>query len=211
MFKNTTRYSWCMAIESLLATDFFNLVIMPLLIIVARVMDVSLGTVRVIAINRGDKHLAPLIGFFEVLIWLIVINQLLSSFQHWTWYVAYAIGFASGTFIGMSISEKFTMGKAVVRIMTETSGTDLIRELEKNNYKMAVVKTTFNTHKGVMLFVTIDSDELDELLKLVHNNNPKAVFSVEDVRRVSYELVSLRKRPTRKFFPTFAHMARKSK
>ncbi len=195
-----------MVVESLLGTNFFNLVLMPLAIIAARIMDVSLGTVRVIAINRGDKNLAPLIGFFEVLIWIIIINQLLSSFQHWTWYVAYALGFASGTYIGMYISEQFTLGKAVVRVMTETSGKELIKELEKSNYKMAVVKTTFNTHEGVMLFVTIDSDELDDLLRLIHATNPKAVFSVEDVRRVSSELVSLRKHPVRRLFPTFAHL-----
>lgn len=200
-----------MALESLLGTNFFNLVLMPLAIIAARIMDVSLGTVRVIAINRGDKHLAPLIGFFEVLIWIIIINQLLSSFQHWSWYVAYALGFASGTYIGMYISEQFSIGKAVVRVMTETSGTELIKELEKSNYKMAVVKTTLNTHKGVMLFVTIDSDELDRLIALIHTTNPKAVFSVEDVRRVSNELVSSRRRPSRRLFHSFTHLSRQSK
>ena len=51
----------------------YTWLVLPLLIFVARIADVSLGTVRVIFVSRGLKHLAPIVGFFEILIWLLAI------------------------------------------------------------------------------------------------------------------------------------------
>ena len=98
--------------------EIFTWVIMPLLIIFARICDVSLGTIRIISIARGYKLIAPLLGFFEILIWLLAIKQIMQNLTNIFYYVAYSGGFAAGTFIGIYIEEKLAMGIFLIRIIT---------------------------------------------------------------------------------------------
>ncbi|MBM3316827.1 MAG: hypothetical protein FJY75_03145, partial [Candidatus Eisenbacteria bacterium] len=94
-------------------TALFQYGVLPLAIVVARVIDVSLGTVRVILLNRGMRYLAPLLGFFEVLIWLLAIGQIMQNLSNWACYLAYATGFALGNFTGLWIEGRLAMGLAL--------------------------------------------------------------------------------------------------
>ena len=76
----------------------FGLFVLPVLIFCARIIDVSLGTVRVIFTVKGFKHISALIGFFEVMVWLLAVTQIMRNLTNWVNYVAYAGGFAAGTF-----------------------------------------------------------------------------------------------------------------
>jgi len=84
----------------------FSYVVLPLLIFFARIADVSLGTIRIIFISKGFKVLAFLVGFFEVLIWLLAINQIWSDFSNPWLLLAYAAGFATGNYVGIYLDEK---------------------------------------------------------------------------------------------------------
>jgi uncharacterized protein YebE (UPF0316 family) len=86
----------------------FIWVILPALIFLARIVDVSLQTIRIISISRGIRWLAPLVGFFEVLIWLLAIGQIMKTVSHPVAYIAYAAGFATGTAIGQSLERRLT-------------------------------------------------------------------------------------------------------
>ncbi len=83
-----------MILAALMDTNLYMYFILPLLIFIARIFDVSMGTIRVIFITRGYKLIAPFIGFFEVLIWLLAIGQIMSNLTNVYCYVGYAIGFA---------------------------------------------------------------------------------------------------------------------
>ena len=85
----------------LLNSGFYAWLILPLLIFLARVADVSIGTIRLIFISRGLKYLAPVVGFFEILIWLLAIGQIMKNLSNPACYIAYAGGFAMGNFVGM--------------------------------------------------------------------------------------------------------------
>ena len=80
-----------------MGTIWFDYFVVPLLILIARVMDVSLDTIRVIMIAKGYRRLAPFIGFFQVLIWIITISRIMANLENWTTYIGYAGGFALGT------------------------------------------------------------------------------------------------------------------
>ena len=96
-----------------------HVVFMCLLIIVARIGDVSLGTLRTIVTIQGRRALAISISIFELLIWVFVVSQVIRDIGNEPIYgVAYAIGFASGTFIGMTIEQRLALGRQVVRIIT---------------------------------------------------------------------------------------------
>lgn len=76
------------------------------LIFFARILDVSAHTVRIILLSKGKRKLPTIISFFEVLLWIMVITHLVKHIAHWTGYVAYAAGFATGTYLGTLIEPK---------------------------------------------------------------------------------------------------------
>jgi len=84
----------------------FSYVVLPLLIFFARIADVSLGTIRIIFISKGFKLLSFIVGFFEVLIWLLAINQIWSDFSNPLLLLAYEAGFATGNYVGIYLDEK---------------------------------------------------------------------------------------------------------
>lgn len=174
-----------MVFETILQTGIFNWVIMPILIIFSRVLDVSLGTLRVVFISRGFKKIAPFIGFFEVLIWIIVVRQIFTNVTNPAWFIAYALGFGLGTYIGIIISEKLSVGEVLVRIITTKNADQLIKELKESGHGITVTNSEGKFSKGKIIFSVIQSKELTEVIKIINKNNPKAFFTVEDVRKVS--------------------------
>src|SRR3989344_2215893 len=112
-----------------LNSDIYTWFILPLLIFIARILDVSIGTVRVIFINRGYKYIAPALGFVEVSIWLLAIRQVMTHLDNVVGFLAYALGFAAGTFVGIVIEEKLSIGKVVIRIVTKKDATQLVQSM----------------------------------------------------------------------------------
>ncbi|HOQ05094.1 MAG TPA: DUF5698 domain-containing protein, partial [Anaerohalosphaeraceae bacterium] len=92
--------------ESWMNSFWFAWIVLPLLIFIARIADVTIGTIRLIFVARGMKILAPLAGFFEVLIWLVVIGQIMRHLANPLCYIAYAAGFAAGNYIGMMLVDR---------------------------------------------------------------------------------------------------------
>lgn len=174
-----------MAFEAILQSGLFNWVIMPLLIIIARIFDVSLGTIRVIFISKGYKKIAPIIGFFEVLIWIVAIRQIFTDVTNPLWFVAYAAGFALGTYIGIFISERLSINDVLVRIIVKKDAKELLSALNEKGYGFTVTDSQGKHSKGKIIFSVIHSPQLPELIKLINKYNPKAFFTVEDVRKVS--------------------------
>jgi len=81
--------------------DWYMWGALPLLVFFARVVDVTLGTLRIIFTSRGKRHLAPLLGFVEVFIWVSVIAEITKGAHNIVAYLAYAGGFAVGNYVGM--------------------------------------------------------------------------------------------------------------
>ena len=99
--------------------DWFTFVILPFLIFIARITDVSLGTLRIIFVSKGYKIIAPLIGFIEILIWIVAISKIIQNIDNWICYIAYAGGFAVGNYVGMRLEEKLAIGFELVRVITQ--------------------------------------------------------------------------------------------
>jgi hypothetical protein len=97
--------------------EVYAWVVLPILIFLARVIDVSLGTLRIIFIARGRRKLAPLLGFFEVLIWIVVVSQVMQNLHSPLSFIAYAAGFATGNYVGMWIEDKLAIGTLIVRVI----------------------------------------------------------------------------------------------
>ena len=115
-----------MELSFLFEPGFFSFVVLPLLIFLARILDVSLGTLRIIFITKEMKYIATLVSFFEVLIWLMAITQIMQNLTNLITYIAYAGGFAMGTLVGIIIDEKLAMGYLSVVVITKKDPTGLI-------------------------------------------------------------------------------------
>jgi len=100
-----------MDLHSFMDSDLFIWVILPGLIFLARICDQTIGTIRIVFLSRGDKVIAPILGFFEVLIWVLAIRQIMHNMSNIVGYIAYAGGFATGNFIGILIEQRIARGK----------------------------------------------------------------------------------------------------
>ena len=78
-------------------SEFFKWVVLPIIIFIARMGDVSLGTLRNVFISKGFRNIVPIIGFFEVLIWLISIRQVMRHLDNPLCYIGFAGGFAGNS------------------------------------------------------------------------------------------------------------------
>jgi len=162
--------------------EFFGLVVIPLLIFVARICDVTLGTMRIIFISRGMKYIAPILGFFEILIWLCAIGQVFQNLTSISHYLAYAGGFAAGNYVGIFIEEKIAIGLALVRIITQRDATNLIGYLKAEGYGVTIIDAQGKQGPGKVIFTVIKRRDLHQIIDAIHEYNPKAFYSVEDVR-----------------------------
>ncbi|HDS59426.1 MAG TPA: DUF2179 domain-containing protein [Thermoplasmatales archaeon] len=168
--------------SALLSSDLFSWVIVPLLIFFARVCDVSLGTLRIIFISRGIRYLAPVIGFFEVLIWLLAIGQIFQHLTNALYYVAYAGGFASGTFVGMYIEGKLSIGTVIMRIITKHDASRLIEFLKAQGYGVTIVDAQGMEKPVKLIFTTIRRRDIGRVREAVKLYNPTAFYTIEDIR-----------------------------
>ena len=98
---------------------FFSLVVLPVLIFFARIVDVTFGTLRIIFISRGMRLLAPVVAFFEILIWLVAIGQVFQDIGSVVNILAYSLGFAVGNYVGILVEERMAMGLVLVRVITQ--------------------------------------------------------------------------------------------
>jgi len=131
-----------------------NWVIIPILICLARIIDVSIGTVRIIFVSKGMKYLAPLLGFFEVLIWLLAIGQIMQNLSNPLNYIAYATGFAMGNYVGIILENKIAMGIVSIRVITRLEASDLVNHLRERGLTVTSIDAEGN-HGAVKVFFTI--------------------------------------------------------
>lgn len=179
-----------MELTSLTSSEIFAWIILPFLIFFARVCDVSLGTIRIIFVSKGIKYLAPLIGFFEILIWLLAISQIMQNLTNAYYYIFYAGGFAVGNLVGIIIEEKLSIGTVAVRIITRQDASELVKSLKKYDYGITVVDAEGSKGKVKIIFTVINRQNIQKVINLVKKYNPKAFYSIEDIRYVSEKLKS---------------------
>lgn len=165
--------------------DLVSWVIIPALIFLARLVDVPLGTLRIVFVSKGNKNLAPLLGFVEVLIWLVAITQVMQNLNNFVSYLAWAGGYAVGNFIGLRIEEKLAIGQLVVRVITVEPATELIDNLKGKGYRLTYVDAYGTRGKVNLLFMIIRRKDLSYIRGLIRAFNPHAFYSIEDVRAVS--------------------------
>jgi len=166
-----------------ISENIFSYVLLPLLIFIARIGDVSINTIRIIYVLGGRRLTATILGFFESFIWLMAIRQIFEHMDNWICYVAYPAGFASGIFVGMIIEERIAYGKVIVRIITRKDVAMLIQFLNNRQYRYTHVNAEGPDGHENLVFTVLERDSLEDLLLKLKNILPTAFYTVEKVNR----------------------------
>ena len=167
----------------LLNFDLYSWLILPLLIFFARIIDVTLGTLRIIFISRGRKYLAPLLlGFVEVFIWVAVISQLVRGANNLVAYLAYAAGFAAGNFIGMFIEDKLAIGTLIIRVIIQNHAEELVTNLHTAGFGVTSVDAKGASGAVNLIYTIVRRRDLAEVICIIHHDHPNAFVSIEEAR-----------------------------
>lgn len=165
---------------------FYELVLLPLLIFIARVVDVSFGTIRVIFVSQGLKNLAAIIAFVEIFVWILAAKQVLSQTNSFILILAYCLGYATGTYIGITISERLSIGKVAVRLFLKRDSRNLLKELRKNNFGITIFNAEGRTRThSQMIFSILPIKDLPKIVRIIKKHHPKAFYSVETVKKIN--------------------------
>jgi len=162
--------------------DYFSWIILPLLIFVARLGDVTMATLRHIFVSKGFKKIVPILGFFEVLIWLIAMRQVFSHLDNLACFLAWAAGFSAGTYLGMYIEERLAMGTQIIRIITADDIMPLIDALKKRNQGVTIVDGHGAVGPVKLIFTIVKRTNKAQVIELIHAHTPNAFYSIEDVK-----------------------------
>ena len=170
----------------LISPDLFNWLILPILIFLAQVANVCMETLRIVFLSKGMKYLAPVIAFFEIIIWLLAIVGVLNNLSNVSYFLAYAFGFALGTYVGLVIEEKLSIGMVIMRIITTDGSGEAIQQfLQAENYGSTILDAKGARGGGKMIISLVNRDDLPRITRHIEETNPGAFFSIEDVKYVN--------------------------
>ena len=166
--------------------ELYAWVILPLLIFLARVCDVTMETVRIVFISKGIRLLAAAIAFFEIVIWLLAVEVVMKDLANIANFLAYALGFAAGTYIGLVVEEKLSLGMVILRIVTADESRDaIISSLQSENHGVTCMEAQGSRGSVTMILSLVNRSEISRITNLIDQINPRAFFSIEDVRYVN--------------------------
>jgi uncharacterized protein YebE (UPF0316 family) len=136
-------------------------------------------------VSKGMRGKATILSFIEVLIWIIIVAQIFQNLDNWLNYVAFAGGFATGTYIGMFIEERMKMGVQIFRIIVGEESENLAQKLNEANFRVTEIEGKGKYGPVKILFTVAKRKRWYDLAEVVNQHAPDAFYSVEDVKHVS--------------------------
>ena len=162
--------------------DYFSWIILPILIFISRLGDVTMATMRHIFISKGLKKIVPILGFFEVLIWLVAMRQVFSHLDNLACFIAWAAGFSAGTYLGMYIEERLAIGTQIIRIISNEDISALTEALKNRHQGITIVDGHGAIGPVKLIFTIVKRTNKAEVIDLIHLHTPNAFYSLEDVK-----------------------------
>ncbi|WP_136805862.1 DUF2179 domain-containing protein [Desulfosediminicola flagellatus] len=163
----------------------FAYIILPVLVFLARILDVSIGTLRIIFVSKGLKNFAAMLGFFESLIWLIAVTQVMQNLNSWQTYIAFAAGFAAGNYVGVVLEERIALGNLLIRVITQKKAHELVQVLREAGYGVTSVDAMGAAGPVNLIFTISKRRNLNKIISIIKHYNPNAFYTIEDMRYVN--------------------------
>ena len=167
-----------------MSAETLALIAIPILVFFARILDVSVGTLRIIFVSKGFKNYAALLGFVESLVWILAVSQVMKHMDNWITYAAFALGFSVGNYVGMLIEERIAIGNQIIRIITRHDASALVGYLREQGYGVTSVDATGEAGPVKLIFTVARRRKLEAIIDIIKRFNPNAFYTIEDVRFV---------------------------
>ena len=155
---------------------------LPLAIMGLRIIDVSLGTIRMIMVIRGRRLYAATLGFFEVIIWLTAITGILSHINNWLNVLAYGAGFALGNVVGILLESRMAVGQQAIRFISLEHGERITRVLRARGFGVTEVVASGREGPVGLGFVIAARRKVPDAMGIITGVDSAAVATIEDVR-----------------------------
>ncbi|BBL68138.1 hypothetical protein MchiMG62_13190 [Methanoculleus chikugoensis] len=161
-------------------------VLIPLLVFGARVIDVSLETLRIILLARGGRLIVPAIAFVEILFWIVSLGLVVNEFTNPVYLISYGAGFAAGNYVGILLEERLAMGICVLRVITSEEDRALIDAIRAAGYGVTVVAAEGLHGPCTIFYSVVRRCDLLPIARVVEEMSPCAFCTVEDVRSTTH-------------------------
>ena len=162
-------------------------------IFLARIVDVSLGTIRTVLVVKGKNFTPAIVAFFEVLIWFYAAREALNTdINYFLIPIFYAGGYATGTYIGTFLSNRFLDGLIGVQVITkEENENKMLKEIRNNGFGVSVIdlKNPHNEQKKDLLIIQLNKSKLKVLTKIIRTNDPDAFVVINETKYVQNGLI----------------------
>ena len=166
--------------------------LLPVVIFVGRIFDVTLGTLRIIFVSKGERYKAPIVGFFEVFIWVVIISQIFSHANSLIAYLAYAGGYATGNFVGILVENKIAFGYQLLRVYTKKDGPELLKILNKKNIGATMIKGEGAVSQVHIVEIVISRKSVNETIDVITTFDQNAFYLIEDIRSKQKGIFSIK-------------------
>ena len=164
----------------------FYVVLLGVAIFFARIVDVSLGTLRTISIVHGRKWMAFWIGFFEIIIWLTVVSTVIYKVKETPVLgIFYAFGFATGSMVGIQMEKWLALGDIILRVISRENPDALAATMRGAGYAVTTFQGQGKSGPVVELYIVCRRRDLKELLRFIHEIEPNAFYVTEQTGSVS--------------------------
>ena len=166
-------------------SSIFNYVVLPFIIFLMRLTDVTLMTLRIIFVSKGYKLWSSVMGFFEVSVWLVAISQVMNNLDKPLYAIAYAVGFACGNYLGAYLDEKIALGVNLLQIITNKDAEQLVKYLRDNDFGVTSINAEGARGPVKVIYSVVRRKDLNKIIQIVNEFNPNAFYSVAEVRSVN--------------------------
>lgn len=159
-----------------------SILLQALFIFFARILDVSIGTLRTILLVKGNRRIAAVLGFFEVMIYLIVLGKVVGNINKPILIMAYCLGYACGNVIGGKIEEKLSLGRVSAEIILKENYEDVVQNLRNEGFGVTIFEGMGLEGKSYMLNISLERKQIQKLYKTVYKVDSNAFITVMDIR-----------------------------
>lgn len=159
--------------------------VLYLIIFCAKIVEVSISTIRLVYINKGEKLKGAILGFIEILIWLIVVSSVLTNIaQDPIKILVYAAAFSLGNYVGVTIESKIAVGLSSIQVVVnEDCGQQLADMLREQGFGVTIIegKGKNNSRKN-LLFIQLKRKRIPEAVKFIQQNTQNAYITINDIK-----------------------------
>lgn len=155
-----------------------------LLIFFLRTIDITLATMRMLIVVRGMKLLAWVIGFFQALVFVLAIREILTDTNNVLNILGFAAGFATGNVVGMFIEDRLAIGHTHLRIISPRHGQEIAERVREQGYAVTEMSGRGKDGMVTVLSASVLRKHRRQIESFISEIDPDAFITAENVTPV---------------------------